>query len=182
MANGSLGRRWNALSYESDRMVMQIIMKWKLTKLSPLTGDWDRSVGSIAWAKDSKSLIVTAREILDVPAFQIDLATGKATRLTGEGSVGNVIPMNDGAIIYTKKNLQAPSDVYRRSANGEVTQLTNINGNELAEIDKVSIQRFDFKGADGDQVWGQIIKPAGIKGKPADGVPRSRRAAGQFWQ
>lgn len=158
---------WAAMErpgYESDRMVVKLLAK---NEEEPriLTGDWDRSVSSITWTADSKALIVTAQEKLDSPAFRINIADGKVTRLTESGSVSNITPLKDGSIIYTLSSLQAPPDIYRRGADGTVTQLTNINGNELAEIDKVEVQRFNFSGAGGDQVWGQIIKPAGATGK-----------------
>jgi len=158
---------WAAMErpgYESDRMVVKLLRKGD-KEPRELTGDWDRSVSSIVWTKDSKALIVTAAEILDYAAFRVDIADGKVTRLTKTGRVGNITPLNDGSMIFTKRSLQAPDDIYRRAADGTITQLTNINGKALAEIDEVSVQRFDFKGAGGDQVWGQIIKPKGAKGK-----------------
>lgn len=153
--------------YESDRMVVMLRNKNQEPDdpAMRLTGDWDRSVSSITWTTDSKALIVTASDVLDYAAFRVDVADGSVERLTGKGSVGNITPLKDGSMIFTKKSLQAPDDIYRRAADGKVTQLTNINGIKLADIDKVDIQRFDFKGAGGAQVWGQIIKPAGANGK-----------------
>ena len=55
-----------------------------------LTQAWDRSVGSIAWAPDGRSLYVTAGDTLDTPLFRVDVATGRVTRLTQAGTVGNV--------------------------------------------------------------------------------------------
>lgn len=158
---------WGAMArpgYESDRMVVKLLSKGE-KEPRVLTGDWDRSVSSITWTPDSKNLIVTASEILDYAAFSVDITDGKVTRLTKNGRVGNITPLKDGSMIFTKRSLQAPDDIYRRAADGKVTQLTNINGNALAEIDEVSVERFNFKGARGDQVWGQIIKPKGAKGK-----------------
>ncbi|MEH6756445.1 MAG: S9 family peptidase [Parasphingorhabdus sp.] len=158
---------WAAMErpgYESDRMVIKLLTKGS-KEPRILTGDWDRSVSSIVWTADSTALIVTAQDVLDCPAFRVDIADGKVTRLTKEGSVGNITPLKDGSMIYTLNSLQAPDNIYRRAADGTITQLTNINAKELAEIDKVAVQRFNFKGAGGDQVWGQIIKPAGAKGK-----------------
>ena len=154
---------WAAMArpgYESDRQV--VMLKDRTTGTTrALTKDWDRSVGSIAWSPDSKSLIVTAQEILDHPAFSVDVATGKVARLTGAGNVGDVTPLADGSIVYTMNSIQLPTDIYRRDKAGKVTQLTNVNAAALAEIDPVTVQRFKFAGANGDTVWGQIIKPTG---------------------
>ncbi|MEP3226563.1 MAG: S9 family peptidase [Parasphingorhabdus sp.] len=158
---------WAAMErpgYESDRKVVKLLRRGD-EEPKVITGDWDRSVSSITWTPDSKALIVTASEILDYAAFRVDIADGNVTRLTKNGSVGNITPLQDGSMIFTKKSLHAPNDIYRRAVNGTVTQLTNVNGDALAEIDEVTVERFNFKGAKGDQVWGQIIKPAGAQGK-----------------
>ena len=59
-------------------------------QVRPLTQAWDRSVGSIEWAKDGRSLLVTAEDTLENPVFRVDAASGKVTRLTGDGNYGNV--------------------------------------------------------------------------------------------
>ena len=160
---------WAAMErpgYEADRLVVKLRKKGSDEDAAfALTKDWDRSVGSIVWAPGDKSLIVTAQDVLDHPAFEVDVETGKVTRLTGQGNVGTTIPLQDGSLIYTMNSIQLPTDLYRRAPDGSVTQLTNINGRELAEIDPVDIQRFEFAGANGDKVWGQIIKPADATGK-----------------
>ncbi|PHR19909.1 MAG: peptidase S9 [Sphingopyxis sp.] len=160
---------WAAMErpgYESDRLVVKLRKQGSDEDTAiALTKDWDRSVGSIVWTPDNQKLIVTAQEVLDHPAFEIEVATGKVTRLTQGGNVGATIPLRDGSLIYTLNSLQAPTDLYRRAPDGTVTQLTNINGPELNEIDTVDVQRFEFTGADDDQVWGQIIKPTGATGK-----------------
>ena len=160
---------WAAMErpgYEADRLVVKLRKKGSdEDEAFALTRDWDRSVGSIVWAPGDKSLIVTAQDVLDHPAFEVDVETGTVTRLTGQGNVGTTIPLQDGSLIYTMNSIQLPTDLYRRAPDGSVTQLTNINGRELAEIDPVDIQRFEFAGANGDRVWGQIIKPADATGK-----------------
>ncbi len=160
---------WAAMErpgYEADRLGVKLRKKGSdEDEAFALTRDWDRSVGSIVWAPGDKSLIVTAQDVLDHPAFEVDVETGKVTRLTGQGNVGTTIPLQDGSLIYTMNSIQLPTDLYRRAPDGSVTQLTNINGRELAEIDPVDIQRFEFAGANGDKVWGQIIKPADATGK-----------------
>ncbi|MEP0728079.1 MAG: S9 family peptidase [Parasphingorhabdus sp.] len=160
---------WAAMKrpgYESDRLVVKLRSKGSdESDAIALTKDWDRSVGSIVWTPDDKKLIVTAQDVLDHPAYAVDVKTGNVERLTAGGNVGTTIPLRDGSLIYTMNSLQAPTDLYRRTADGTVRQLTNINGHKLQEINPVEIQRFDFSGAKGEQVWGQIIKPQGASGK-----------------
>ena len=75
--------------YEADRQVL-MLRDLASGQVRPLTQSWDRSVGSIAWAPDGRSLLVTAEDTLEKPVFRVDAASGKVTRLTGDGNFGNV--------------------------------------------------------------------------------------------
>src|SRR3546814_15236613 len=57
LAYGAMARP----GYESDRMVL-MLRNLENGETRKLTEAWDRSVGSIAWAPDGKSLYVTAQE------------------------------------------------------------------------------------------------------------------------
>ncbi len=144
--------------YESDR---QVVMLRDLASgaTRALTEGWDRSVGSLAWASDGRSLIVTAGDTLDTPAFRVDASTGKVTQLTQRGTVGAVLPTRDG-FLYTLDTLSAPDDLWAME-DGRARQLTRVNAERLAGIDSVTVKRFSFAGADGDTVHGQIILPTG---------------------
>ena len=157
---------WAAMAragYEADRQVL-MLRDLKTGKDTKLTEKWDRSVATINWASDSKSLFVTAGEVLDNAAFKVDLS-GKVSRLTGSGHVSAVMPRADGSIVYAMDGVRAPSDLYLRDAKGKVRQLTNVNADMMKALDPVAVQRFSFAGANGDTVWGQITKPAGAAGK-----------------
>jgi len=145
--------------YEADRLALRL-RNLATGETRSLADDWDRSVGSIAWAPDGRSLLVTAQEVLDHPLFRVDIATGKVARLTREGNVGNVTPLADGSVLYTMNSLEAPDDLYRIDRKGKATQVTRVNADKLASLDPVSVRRFSFAGANGDTVWGQIVKPA----------------------
>lgn len=150
-------------TYEADKLSV-MLRNLETGETRDLSANWDRSAGSVAWAQDGKSLIVTAGDLLDNPAFRIDVATAKVTRLTAEGNAGNTIPLADGGIVYTLNSIQQPDDLYRLKG-GKPQKLTDVNGDKLAQIDPVSVQRFSYPGAGGDTVWGQIVKPKGASGK-----------------
>jgi dipeptidyl aminopeptidase/acylaminoacyl peptidase len=151
--------------YEADRQVLQI-RDLRTGQVRSLTEQWDRSVGSIAWAPDGRSLYVTAQDTLDHPAYRVDFASGQVTRLTGEGTANNVLPLRGGGILYTLNTLAAPDDLYRLgAAGGSQAQLTRVNAARLAGIDPIRVERFSFAGAGGDRVWGQIVRPANATGR-----------------
>jgi len=150
--------------YEADRQVL-MLRDLATGTTRALTGNWDRSVGSIAWAADGRSLLVTAEDVMEDPVWRIDAATGAATRLTGNGHAGNVVPLAGGGAIFTQNSVMAPDELYRIDAAGRTTQLTNVNGALLAQLDPVKFEKFAFPGANGDQVWGFKLKPVAATGK-----------------
>ena len=145
-------------TYEADRQVL-MLRDLATGKVRPLTQAWDRSVDSIAWAPDGKSLLVTAADTLEEPVFRVDVANGKVARLTKEGHSGNVRPRKDGGAIFTSNSIFAPDDLYRLDRKGRVRQLTAVNKALLAELDPVTLDRFSFAGANNDKVWGIKVKP-----------------------
>ena len=148
--------------YESDR---QVVMLRDLAsgRTRALTGQWDRSAGSLAWSADGRTLYATADDTQETPVFAIDVASGKVTRLTREGHVSGVVPVA-GGIVYSMNSLVAPDDFYRLTK-GTPERLTSVNAERLAGIDMPAVDRFSFKGANGDTVHGYAVKPYGSSGK-----------------
>lgn len=163
---------WAAMArpgYEADRQVLTLLSLQTGQKRA-LTQGWDRSVGSIDWMPDSQGMIVTANDVLDNPAFRVDLA-GKVTRLAlspevkREGHIGTVIPLRDGRIVFTRDSIAGPAELYIAAKGKRGMRITDVAASALAARASVVTQRFSFAGANGDTVWGQITKPAGAAGR-----------------
>ena len=157
---------WTSMAratYEADRLVIKL-MDLKSGKITALTDTWDRSVASLAWAANSKSFLVTAQDVLETPLYRVDLK-GKITRLTERGSIAEAVPLKNGGVVYAINSINGPSDIVHMDTKGKTTQLTNVNADTMAMLDPVNYQKFDFTGANGDQVYGQIVKPQGATGK-----------------
>ena len=157
---------WTSMAratYEADRLVIKL-MDLKSGKITALTDTWDRSVASLAWAANSKSFLVTAQDVLETPLYRVDLK-GKITRLTECGSITEAVPLKNGGVVYAINSINGPSDLFHMDTKGKTTQLTNVNADTMAMLDPVNYQKFDFTGANGDQVYGQIVKPQGATGK-----------------
>jgi dipeptidyl aminopeptidase/acylaminoacyl peptidase len=157
---------WAAMAragYEADRHVL-MLRDLKTGKMTALTDMWDRSVGALAWAADSKSILVTAQDVLETPLFRVDL-NGKVSRLTERGSIAEFVPLKNGGVVYAINSIAAPSDLVYMDAKGKTTRLTNVNAGMFSALDPVNYQKFDFAGANGEQVFGQIVKPQNAAGK-----------------
>jgi len=151
--------------YEADRQVVQL-RDVATGATRPLTQGFDRSVDSIEWAPDGRSLLVTAGDTLEEPVFRVDLASGSVTRLTGDGHFGNVHALPNGSAIATMNSIFAPDDLYRIGSAGGVAQLTAVNKALLDQLDPVTFNKFSFAGAHNDRVWGWTLKPVTNKTLP----------------
>jgi dipeptidyl aminopeptidase/acylaminoacyl peptidase len=145
--------------YEADRQVL-MLRDLATGQLRALTETWDRSVGSIAWAANGKTIYVTADDTQETPAFSVDVASGKVTRLTQEGHVSSISVTPKG-LVLAMNSLTAPDDFYLLSGK-KTARLTSVNATKLAGIDLPTVTRFSFTGANNDTVWGYAVKPAGL--------------------
>ena len=148
--------------YEADRQVL-MLLDLASGKVTALTESWDRSVGSIAWSPDSKTIFVTAEDTQETPIWAVSPTSGKVVRLTWAGNVDAVVPTATG-VVFAMNSLTAPDDFYR--LDGKVTtRLTSVNAAKLAGVDMPTVTKFSFTGANNDTVWGYAVKPAGSTGK-----------------
>jgi dipeptidyl aminopeptidase/acylaminoacyl peptidase len=145
-------------TYEADRLVVKL-RDLATGQVRALTANWDRSAASLAWTKDGKSLIVDANDTLENPLFRVDVASGKITRLTTEGSAHGAAPLADGSVLFQMNSIKAPDDLYRVDGRGRLTRLTDVNQELLNQLDPVSFEKFSFTGANNDRVWGFKLKP-----------------------
>jgi dipeptidyl aminopeptidase/acylaminoacyl peptidase len=151
-------------TYEADRQVLQL-RDLATGQTRPITQNWDRSIDSIEWSPDGKSLLVTAGDTLEEPVFRVEAATGKVTRLTGDGHYGNVHALPGGGVLATMNSIAAPDDIYRIDPRGKAVKLTDANRDLLAQLDPITYSKFNFTGANGDKVWGWTLKPSGTTAK-----------------
>jgi dipeptidyl aminopeptidase/acylaminoacyl peptidase len=144
--------------FEADRyqvMLMDVASGAK----RKLAADWDRSAGGLQWSADGKSLVVDAEDIGQHRLFSIDTASGKVTPLTGKGAVGGY-DLRGGTLAYTQANLAAGAQLYAvKAGSANPIQLTTLNTERLADVRWGESEQFSFKGANGDTVYGHVMKP-----------------------
>ena len=145
-------------TYEADRLVVMLRdLKTGVTRT--LTQDWDRTAASLAWTPDSRALIATADDTLDHAAFRIDAKTGAVARISGAGHVGSAQPVK-GGLLLTQDSAMAPAEVWFAPNGAKPRQISHANDAALAALAPITAERFNFKGANGDTVWGISYKPA----------------------
>ncbi|TLY50317.1 MAG: hypothetical protein E6K53_11040 [Gammaproteobacteria bacterium] len=117
--------------YENDRQVL-MLREFATSRTRAVTADWDRSIDTLHWRSDSSALYVTAQDGFDHPLFRVEAASGRVTRLTGAGHVGDLTLLPSGEVIYTLDTLTAPADLWRLDKRGNFMRLTAVNAKRLA--------------------------------------------------
>jgi dipeptidyl aminopeptidase/acylaminoacyl peptidase len=150
--------------FEADRYQVMLLDLATGNKRK-LAADWDRSPGNLQWTQDGKALVVDAEDIGQHRLFSIDAVSGKVAPLTGKGAIGG-FDLRGTTLAFTQANLSAGAQLFSMKL-GEVgsntsasaTQLTRLNTEKLADVRWGEAEQFSFKGANGDTVYGHVMKP-----------------------
>ncbi|HEY1990868.1 MAG TPA: S9 family peptidase, partial [Gammaproteobacteria bacterium] len=102
----------------------------------------------------------------DRALFSIDVASGKATRITGHGALMGYHVLG-GKLLFGRQDFKHPTDLYLADAAGkDPQQVTHFNAERLKDIQFGDFEFFTFKGWHGDTVQGYVMKPVGfVEGK-----------------
>jgi len=159
LANGDLA--WLAMQrpgFEADRF--HVVLRRAGHEAKALTLDWDRSVARLGATRDGKRLLATADDIGQHALFAIDPASGRPTKLVGEGYVNEFAPTK-GGIVFSWANLAAPADLWLLRDGREPVRLTNANAARLAGRTLAQFEQYSFKGWNDETVYGYVMKPHG---------------------
>jgi dipeptidyl aminopeptidase/acylaminoacyl peptidase len=174
--------------YESDRFRLTLYDR-KTGEKKTLAENFDRWVGTFAWAPDSKAIYFTAEDKGEQPIYRVFLETPNvvARIVSLPGYDDNPGVTGDGkSLLFTRMSQRAPNEIYRADvAEGNVNQaapsarqsnpasddkvvmnlrpgmaqLTHLNEAVLSQVSMSPLESFWFTGAHGDKVEGFLVKP-----------------------
>jgi dipeptidyl aminopeptidase/acylaminoacyl peptidase len=156
--------------------------KWGLTlcnresgRLSNLTKDFDRSVGSFTWAAQISEIVFTAEDAGESPIYSIALITDADGMGIHGGKIiqGPRLHADDltfrwDQLFFTKASISAPNEIWQLRLMSltepplVLQQVTHMNDALLSQIDMQPLESFTFKGANNDEVQGFMVKPPGF--------------------
>jgi dipeptidyl aminopeptidase/acylaminoacyl peptidase len=144
--------------YEADRFRI-VLRSWPDGAERVLAENWDRSPSSLCWSPDGKTIYVTAANIGQLSLFAIDLSSGTVKTLVREG-YASFPAAYSGRIIFGLNNLKSPVELYSVKPDGtDLRPVTRINTAKLAAARMGDFEQFDFKGWNGESVYGYVVKP-----------------------
>jgi dipeptidyl aminopeptidase/acylaminoacyl peptidase len=146
-------------TFEADRFHL-VLMDVATGKKRALTEAWDRSVADYRWAPDGKTLLATADDVGQHRLFSIDAASGKASAVSGPGYVSAFSVARD-TVVMAQASLASGAQLYKfkLGAAAKAEKLTSVNEAALADVRFGEYEQFSFKGANGDTVYGHVMKP-----------------------
>ncbi|QGZ42220.1 dipeptidyl aminopeptidase/acylaminoacyl peptidase [Pseudoduganella flava] len=142
--------------FEADRYHM-ILQDVATGKKRVLAESWDRSIADYRWRPDGKALLANADDIGNHKLFSLDVASGKVTALTDKGYVAEFDAKRD-TVVYAQNSLADGAQLYKL-AGGKAVQLTQANRERLADVKMGEYEQFSFTGANGETVYGHVMKP-----------------------
>ena len=151
---------WRAMQrpgFEADRFHI-MLLDLKSGERRALTQDWDRSVDSLAFASDGRTLYVTTDHLGQHPLWSVEVKTGKPTLLTGPGHVSDVT-VGEREVVFTLASLKSPAELYALTTKGDLRELPRMNAEQLAEVVMGEPEQFRFTGANDEAVYAYLVKP-----------------------
>ncbi len=146
--------------FESDRYRLMIYDR-RTGRVTNLTENLDRSIGSYTWSPDGKAIYFTAVDQGYSSIHRLDVASHRVSRLTEKSYNANVAVTPDGkTLIFRRQSMRQPFEIYRADVNGrKVRALTHVNDARLADIDMNAPEEVWYEGAGGTKVHGFLLKP-----------------------
>ena len=151
--------------YEADRFDI-VFRDWlsarerKVTLRVDGTPRGDRSAGELLWSADGKEIFCTSDNFGQHAIFAIDVASGTARVLVGQGTVAGLQCVPGGRLLYGMHSLLGPLELYTVGADGkDVRRVTHFNDARVAAAKFGKPEQFAFTGAKGDTVYGYIVYP-----------------------
>ncbi|QSX75107.1 S9 family peptidase [Lysobacter arenosi] len=145
--------------FEADRFAL-IALDLASGQRREIAPQWDRSADGITLSADGKSIYTTATDMGEHPLFAVDIASGKASKLIGEGSV-SAIDLAGPTLALTRNSLKSGDVLYTTSsdATAPLRAITATTGETLKDVAFGDFEQFNFKGWNGDTVHGYVVKP-----------------------
>jgi dipeptidyl aminopeptidase/acylaminoacyl peptidase len=170
--------------YESDRFRLMLYDR-KNGEKKNLTEEFDRWVGTVAWAPNSKNIFFTAENAGSSPIYELNLDHATWTRpIVGEFNDDVSLTPDGKSLVLTRMAISSPVEIYTAATEFTVCEvdwkdqkvpspryevpecqlskaqpLTHINDAVLSPIAMSPIESLWFKGAKGDKVGGFLLKP-----------------------
>jgi len=126
-----------------------------------ITGDWDRSVGSLAFAPDGRSAFAAIDDAGHSRVYRIELPSGRPTSLTGDSDYSSIALSRDGKVMVGLRQsfVEPPTLVSINTRTGGARQLSRFNDEVLADVNWGRFESVTYRGANDQDIQMWIVYP-----------------------
>jgi dipeptidyl aminopeptidase/acylaminoacyl peptidase len=157
---------WRAMQrpgFEADRFHL-VVLDLKSGERRAVTSGWDRSLESIAFSHDGKTIYAATDHYGQHPLWSIDLKSGKPTMLTGPGRV-EAFDVGAKHVVFALSSLKSPAELYTVTPKGDLRELPRVNAEAMSQLALGEPEQFTFVGANGETVHAYAMRPANFDPK-----------------
>jgi dipeptidyl aminopeptidase/acylaminoacyl peptidase len=152
--------------YESDRFRL-VVYERATGKITNLTENFDRWVGSFVWAANSREIWFGAEDKGESPIFMVLIQPMYPNEVPKQFLAGHFDDLtisadrNSKYLFATGMSASAPNEICRVKLEGigKAEQLTHLNDAVLSQVEMNPIESFWFTGSEKAKVQGFIVKP-----------------------
>jgi dipeptidyl aminopeptidase/acylaminoacyl peptidase len=144
--------------FEADRFGL-MAMDLATGATRELDPQWDRSANGITLSADGKTIYTTAQDVGEEPLFTVDIASGKATKVLGDGSV-SAFALAGPTLAFTRNSLKSGDQLFAASPDGAHPRaITKSAAETLPDVRFGDYEQFTFQGWNNETVHGYVVKP-----------------------
>lgn len=149
--------------FEADRQQLMLYERSSGRRIA-VTPRWDRSISDYRWLPDAKSIIAEVEEHGGHALYRIEVPSGRPTRIFAGGT--NTAPQlstKGDMVVFLHSSADHPTEIWTATVDGKSPHpITKVNDERYANYDLPAAETFGFAGAQGDSVFGWLIKPPGF--------------------
>ncbi len=120
--------------------------------------------GGLTWAESGRALYFETGVKGEQHLFRVDVRDGKLTQVTKGPRAVRSVDFDDASrrLVYASNDFKHPDDIYTSNLDGSnEKKLTNLNAKLWSQLNLADVERMTYKGADGWDVDGFMVKPLG---------------------
>jgi dipeptidyl aminopeptidase/acylaminoacyl peptidase len=159
--------------YESDRFRL-VIYERATGKITNLTENFDRWVGSFVWAPDSSRIYFSAEDKGESPVYSVSVTGGDVHEFLRGHNDDLSIAADGKTLFFTRMSVQSPNEIYSQKVDSNTIgisqsgvagpdlsakQLTYLNDAVLSRVPMQPLEPFWFTGSSKVKVQGFLVKP-----------------------
>jgi dipeptidyl aminopeptidase/acylaminoacyl peptidase len=153
-----LGDEWHTDTYRNRKIHL---MNPDGSNSRVISGDFDRSVGNMTWAPDSRGLYFTANSEGNRNVHYVSVNGGVRQITEGVHQI-NISSINrNGTMATTLSSFLEPGDIYLLNPNrpNRMARLTNMNADLMRNVKLGEVDEIWYKSVDDLDIQGWVVKP-----------------------